>query len=58
MGFQDRNYYINNLPAVTNNLVAKLSEEVGEKAAIFVGRGDFQSIHFVSQVLMKERPDK
>jgi len=45
-------------PAVTNNLVAKLSEEVGDKAAIFVGRGDFQSVHIASQVTMKEWSNK
>ena len=43
-------------PAITNNLVAKLSEEVGGKAAIFVGRGDFKSVHLASQVIREEWP--
>ena len=41
-------------PAVSNELVAKLSEQVGDKVAIFVGRGDFQSVHIASQITMKE----
>ena len=41
-------------PAVSNELVANLSEKIGQKAAIFVGRGDFQSVQFASQITMNE----
>lgn len=41
-------------PGVTNELVAQLSEKIGEKTAIFVGRGDFQSVHLASKFTTKE----
>ncbi|MFZ4400163.1 MAG: DUF6506 family protein [Bacteroidales bacterium] len=41
-------------PAVTNELVAILSEKIGKKTAIFVGRGDFQSVHMASKFTTKE----
>ncbi|MCX6231571.1 MAG: DUF6506 family protein [Bacteroidetes bacterium] len=41
-------------PAVSNELVAKITEKIGDKTAIFVGRGDFQSVHLASQYTSKE----
>jgi hypothetical protein len=36
-------------PAVSNELVATLTDKIGDKTAIFVGRGDFKSVHLASQ---------
>ncbi len=41
-------------PAVSNELVAKLSEILGESVAIFTGRGDFRSFHLASVYTQKE----
>ena len=45
-------------PAVSNDLVAKLTDKVGDKAAIFVGRGDFQSVHLASAITLEEWYDE
>jgi len=36
-------------PAVSNELVAEITEKIGDKAAFFVGRGDFKSVHLASK---------
>ena len=41
-------------PAVSNELVAKLTEKTEGKIAIFVGRGDFQSVHIASKITTDE----
>ena len=41
-------------PAVSIELVARISEKVGDKAAVFVGWGDFKSVHIASQITQKE----
>lgn len=41
-------------PAVSNDLVARLSDKLGDRVAIFVGRGDFRSVHMASQITTRE----
>jgi hypothetical protein len=41
-------------PAVSNDLVAELSKRLENKVAVFVGRGDFPSVHLASEVTTKE----
>ena len=41
-------------PAVTYDLAAKVSEAVADKAAVFVARGDFDSVRLASQYINEE----
>jgi hypothetical protein len=41
-------------PAVSNEVVAKITEVVEGKASLFVGRGDFESVHLATQITGKE----
>jgi hypothetical protein len=41
-------------PAVSNDVVAKISNEIGDRAALFVARGDFGSVHLASEITEKE----
>jgi hypothetical protein len=41
-------------PAVSNELVAAITDKIGDKTAIFVGRGDFKSVHLASKYTADE----
>lgn len=41
-------------PAVSNELVADISKRVENKAAVFVGRGDFKSVSIASEITKNE----
>ena len=41
-------------PAVSNELIATLSKLIGDKVAIFAGKGDFKSVFIASEITKKE----
>ena len=41
-------------PAVSNETVAKVTQVIEGKAALFVGRGDFQSVFLAGEITSKE----
>lgn len=45
-------------PAVSNELVADLSKKLGDKVAIFAGRGDFRSTGLAMEITSREWAEK